>query len=146
MRQPILLDPTRHANFLCPPTIVQRPNRPINMAANQRQCWCNQVSGDVRAIREMMSAVNNGVHCAIQKLHTDQIQNQETISNIMNTVEMIADTVTQLLLTHLQACEQYVNDDNAAGSDSGNLHNDGSYCERGDETAQDPNSSYDQFH
>uniref|UniRef100_A0A0R3S663 RebB like protein n=1 Tax=Elaeophora elaphi TaxID=1147741 RepID=A0A0R3S663_9BILA len=83
----------------------------------------------------MMGAVNNGVHSAIQKLHTDQIQNQQMISSVMNTVEMIADTVIQLLLSQLQACKQYVDaDDNAVGNDSGNL-NDGSYCECGDETA-----------
>lgn len=65
-------------------------------------CWCSQHSNEMRAIRELVTGISNGIHCILQKIHMDQIQNANMMARIMNTVEMVADTVTNLPIAQFQ--------------------------------------------
>lgn len=65
-------------------------------------CWCNQLSSDMRATRELIGAVSNGIHCILQKIHMDQVHNTEVMTKMLTTIEMVADTITQLPLAQLQ--------------------------------------------
>ncbi|CAG9539511.1 unnamed protein product [Cercopithifilaria johnstoni] len=107
-----MMDHARRANILHHPVVVDHANRPINMAVYPgAPCWCNQLSGDMRAIRELIGAVSNGIHCILQKVHMDQVHNAEVMSKMLNSVEVIADTVTHLPLAQLQECDQYLLED-----------------------------------
>ncbi|KAL3981644.1 hypothetical protein ACH3XW_43895 [Acanthocheilonema viteae] len=104
-----------------PPYAIVDPTRHIApVYAAPPPCWCNQLAGDLRAIRELIGAVSNGIHCILQKVHMDQVQNADMMSKLMNTVEVISDTVTHLPLAQLQEYDQYLVDDTAVRAGGAN--------------------------
>ncbi|KAL3981645.1 hypothetical protein ACH3XW_43895 [Acanthocheilonema viteae] len=118
-----IVDPTRRTNTFYHSVMVNYMDHPINIApvyAAPPPCWCNQLAGDLRAIRELIGAVSNGIHCILQKVHMDQVQNADMMSKLMNTVEVISDTVTHLPLAQLQEYDQYLVDDTAVRAGGAN--------------------------
>ncbi|EFO22058.1 hypothetical protein LOAG_06427 [Loa loa] len=137
-----VMDHAARANIIHP-VMIDHANRPINMALYPgAPCWCSQISGDMRAIRELIGAVSNGIHCILQKVHMDQVHNAELMTKMLNTVEMIADTVTNLPLAQLQECDQYLLEEAAAPNANENpndVDNAGAYYTQNDEQMPPPN-------
>ncbi|VDN93207.1 unnamed protein product [Brugia pahangi] len=65
-------------------------------------CWCNGISDDIRAIKETLNSVSNGIHLILQKVHMDQMNNAQMMSQILRTVEMVADTVNNMSFVQFQ--------------------------------------------
>uniref|UniRef100_A0A915Q6L9 Uncharacterized protein n=1 Tax=Setaria digitata TaxID=48799 RepID=A0A915Q6L9_9BILA len=85
------------------PVMVEQSNRPSNVTLYPTaQCWCSQLSEDMRGIRELISTVSNGVQCILQKIHIDQVHNAEMMAKILSNIEMITDTLTHLPVAQLQ--------------------------------------------
>ncbi|VDM92610.1 unnamed protein product [Litomosoides sigmodontis] len=115
----ITIDQARRPNLMRHPLAVGYTPPPINMAAIYQglpSCWCTQVAGEMRAIREHMGAISNGIHCVIQKLHTDQLENEKMMSKMSNTIEMIAETLNHTPITQWQECDGYLIEDGTVGA------------------------------
>ncbi|VIO86078.1 Uncharacterized protein BM_BM8545 [Brugia malayi] len=70
-------------------------------------CWCNGISDDIRAIKETLNSVSNGIHLILQKVHMDQMNNAQMMSQILRTVEMVADTVNNMSFVQFQGYGEY---------------------------------------
>nr|CDP95675.1 Bm9846 [Brugia malayi] len=81
-------------------------------------CWCNGISDDIRAIKETLNSVSNGIHLILQKVHMDQMNNAQMMSQILRTVEMVADTVNNMSFVQFQAYDQYY-DGSGVGNPTG---------------------------
>nr|CDQ05115.1 Bm8546 [Brugia malayi] len=57
-------------------------------------CWCNGISDDIRAIKETLNSVSNGIHLIHQKVEMHQINNAQMMSQIWRNVQMVADNVS----------------------------------------------------
>ncbi|VDM17250.1 unnamed protein product, partial [Wuchereria bancrofti] len=92
------------------PVVIGSVNRPIYMPLYNpppSTCWCNGISDDIRAIKETLGAVSDGIHLILQKVHTDQMNSAQAMSQILRAVEMVADTINNMSFVQFQAYDQY---------------------------------------
>uniref|UniRef100_A0AAF5RXP4 Uncharacterized protein n=1 Tax=Wuchereria bancrofti TaxID=6293 RepID=A0AAF5RXP4_WUCBA len=89
------------------PVVIGSVNRPIYMPLYNpppSTCWCNGISDDIRAIKETLGAVSEGIHLILQKVHVDQMNNAQVMSQIWRNVQMVADNLS---FVQMQAYDQY---------------------------------------
>ncbi|VIO86077.1 Uncharacterized protein BM_BM8545 [Brugia malayi] len=92
------------------PVVIGSVNRPMYMPVHNpppSTCWCNGISDDIRAIKETLNSVSNGIHLILQKVHMDQMNNAQMMSQILRTVEMVADTVNNMSFVQFQGYGEY---------------------------------------
>ncbi|VIO86076.1 Uncharacterized protein BM_BM8546 [Brugia malayi] len=79
------------------PVVIGSVNRPMYMPVHNpppSTCWCNGISDDIRAIKETLNSVSNGIHLIHQKVEMHQINNAQMMSQIWRNVQMVADNVS----------------------------------------------------
>uniref|UniRef100_A0AAF5Q3P2 Uncharacterized protein n=1 Tax=Wuchereria bancrofti TaxID=6293 RepID=A0AAF5Q3P2_WUCBA len=92
------------------PVVIDNVNRPIYMPVYNpppSTCWCSRISDDIRAIKETLNSVSNGIHLILQKVHVDQMNNAQVMSQVLRTVEIVADTVNNMSFVQFQGYDEY---------------------------------------